>query len=149
MQTFKNSCTFLRLIFIIYTYIFVIKKKYCLLLFNERRVLEVYKQRIPSYRSRPGPGSLLTYCTYLPPVRLTDLIYGPKMYPPEQRREEDGVVCQNDSLRLVLAACAHKCAFLNYCLSLSIHLCLGVTSALILSQLTNHPKRNNNILTVN
>lgn len=58
-------------------------------------------KKIPSCRSQPGPGSLPTYCTYLPPVRLTDLIYGQKTYPPEQRREEDGVVCQNDSLRLV------------------------------------------------
>lgn len=104
------------------------------------------KYKMPSYRSNPrsqhSPGSLLTNCTYLLPVRLTDLIYGSKIYPRQQHRKKDGLVRQRDSLGLALPACAPKCDVLNYCLTLSLCLCLcvSVTSALILSQLTNHQK---------
>lgn len=62
------------------------------------------------------------------------------IYPPQQHGEKDGVVCQNDSLGLLLPARGPKCAIFSYCLPLSICICVSVTSALILSRLTNHQR---------
>lgn len=108
----------------------------------------VYKHKIPSYQSNPRSlnttGSLLT--KYLLPVRLPELIYSLKIYPPQQHGEKDGVVSQNDSLGLALPACAPLTTaslflFVSVSMSLSSHPSL-------LPQLTNHQRKNNIIVRV-